>query len=564
MDTVTIIERPRITSVVRRPLVANWLTVLVITAFCGGITQRWTGTLLDGQFYASLSLYGSAVTDRAVFTSYYWTRLGVIAPLRGLTTAFGTWPGFAIYRMLLVFVLVAGIYFLLRRFTSAKTAALLTVFASLNTVIVCYFGNTYLTGAVMAGAAAVLALAIRDSTASALGAGAVLGWLMMCNPPGMLLAGTIWLVLRLLRRTAVRHFLFAVLGAVVSFSVFLLLGRFIFPRMNWFQVYLQSNARITYSDFASKSPVWLQDISLLVPVLVLVIVVGIWWSRRRNSAAQFAFAISSSSIAFMLVFNPMMGGIPLEAPMYQAMLFPATMIALTLGVASIIGERSWTLDTWICAAAGMIAVITAGFSTVMLGLTAGSLIAAALAIAAVMVLSVPRLRRSAAIPVLVCALVIAGGQLLQNARPGHIGLYFQTPYSNAFRSSSVSAKVHAAVNTEQWLLIHTHDDDQILDWVDGNWVGGDRELYMVAGMQLWGENRIGLDQHLAPSDVAELESIRPTVIAMYGPSVSRIEQFRAELPPQAHASIPTCYDFSWPNADIPIGHACLTRLTWVT
>mgnify|MGYP000670930204 CR=1 FL=1 len=26
-------------------------------------------------------------------------------------------------------------------------------------------------------------------------------------------------------------------------------------------------------------------------------------------------------------------------------------------------------------------------------------------------------------------------------------------------------------------------DDQILDWVQGDWVNGDRELYVVAGMQ---------------------------------------------------------------------------------
>ena len=70
----------------------NWrdvILVLAISLFTSLISQRWTGTLLDGQFYASLSLFGSDVTDRAIFQSYYWTRRGVIAPMhaRGSPTS---------------------------------------------------------------------------------------------------------------------------------------------------------------------------------------------------------------------------------------------------------------------------------------------------------------------------------------------------------------------------------------------------------------------------------------------------------------------------------------------
>jgi len=159
-------------------------------------------------------------------------------------------------------------------------------------------------------------------------------------------------------------------------------------------------------------------------------------------------------------------------------------------------------------------------------------------------------------------LVISSAQLLQNSRPGALGLYFQSPYANAFRSNDTSAKMHAAVNTEEWLLANTKPTDTILDWVDGNWIGGDRELYMVAGMQLWGENRLGIVQTLGPDDFNRLNTLKPSVIAMYGPSREQIQTFWQALPRELRPSDPNCYDFTWPNPAIPIGHACITRLTW--
>ena len=61
--------------------------MLAITLFTGLLSQRWAGLdTPDSSFYASLSLFGDEVSDRAPDNSYYWTRLGYIVPVRLLTT----------------------------------------------------------------------------------------------------------------------------------------------------------------------------------------------------------------------------------------------------------------------------------------------------------------------------------------------------------------------------------------------------------------------------------------------------------------------------------------------
>ena len=57
--------------------------VLIIAGFTSLVSQRWTGfNSPDSEFYASLALFGSDVTDRAVEPAYTWTRLGYIVPVR--------------------------------------------------------------------------------------------------------------------------------------------------------------------------------------------------------------------------------------------------------------------------------------------------------------------------------------------------------------------------------------------------------------------------------------------------------------------------------------------------
>jgi hypothetical protein len=164
------------------------------------------------------------------------------------------------------------------------------------------------------------------------------------------------------------------------------------------------------------------------------------------------------------------------------------------------------------------------------------------------------------------ALLLSAAQVLQNSR-GDVGLYYLSPYHWAYSPNPISDRIHAAVNSQEWLLANTNGDDQILDWVQGDWVSGDRELFVVAGMQLWGENRVTLAPTMSADDIARLNQIKPSVVAMFGQTMDGVLEFWKSIPAANSPTAPICYDFAWaPNPasrfQVTQGHTCLTRLTW--
>ena len=542
---------------VREPVVVVAITVVIAL-----ISQRWAGLdTPDSSFYASLSLFGSEVTDRAPIDSYYWTRLGYIAPVALLTNLLGTWAGFEAYRVILLLMFVTGTHLVLRRFTGIASAAFLAGAAAFSTVILSYLGNSYLIGSVLAGTAAIIAAALRPGPRAALVAGVLLGWLVMVNPPGAILAGVLWLALRIHGRIRIVEVVSAAAATVATFVVFWLIGLAMFPGMSWFGAYIDSDARTRLSDFASREPVWLGDISLVVPVTILIGVVIVWATHRSERAAQVALIVSLASVTFMLVFNPLMGGIPLEAPFYQAMLWPPALIALLLVTTLAMPERRWTK---VQAGAGVIAialVIATGF--IAPGFSLGIGWAVAVVTMAVFLFAGYKGTIGA---IAGLALVLSGAQLLQNSR-ADIGLYYLSPYQWAFAENPIRDRIGTAVNAQEWLLANSTRDDRILSWVGGDWVDGDRELYVVAGMQLWGENRVTLEPVITPDDAARLDVVRPTMLAMYAPSMPLLLQFWESIPQALRPTAPQCYDFAWqPNPassfDYTQGHACLTTLSW--
>ena len=107
--------------------------------------QRWTGfNSPDSEFYASLAIFGDEVTSRSE-PAYTWTRLGYIAPVRLLISVFSTWVGFEVWRIILLGIVVGSIYGLVRLASTWQTASVVAVYAGLNTVVLSFAGNTYLT-----------------------------------------------------------------------------------------------------------------------------------------------------------------------------------------------------------------------------------------------------------------------------------------------------------------------------------------------------------------------------------------------------------------------------------
>ena len=549
-----------------RELLIPFTIAIAITA----IAQRWSGLdTPDSSFYASLALFGDEVTDRAPFTSYYWTRLGYIAPVSLLTGLLGTFPGFLAYKFLLTAAITVSSYLIARRHARMWIAAWLTAAVISSSVILSYLGNPYLTGSVLAGIAIVIALATsnRHSLASAALAGTTLGWLVMVNPPGALLSGTLWLVLASHTYKTngnvpfTKQVLLATAATIGTFAAFLAIGKVIFPAMNWFAAY-QDAQQITLSNFSSPTVVWLQDISLLVPAAVLIIPVFTWNFSRRSATAQQALIISVTSVAFMLVFNPLMGGIALEAPMYQSMLWPPALMALLLvAVSRMSDDVSSSRIPQLVAILGVIAIIAAGYVAPGIELSVG--IGIAIALTATVIFT-PRTTTATIIAV---STFLAGAQLLQNSRED-LGLYYLSPYHWAYASNPIETKVRTAVDSQEWLLANTTREDQVLLWVDGRWTQGDRELFIAAGMQLWGENRITLEPTLTDDyGIAQLSTIKPDTLALYGKSMEAVLTFWNSIPKQNDPTPPICYDYAWPfdpRSDFPTpqGHTCLTSLSW--
>jgi hypothetical protein len=129
----------------------------------------------------------------------------------------------------------------IRRHTRTWIAAWLSAGVVTSSGILSYLGNSYLPGRVIAGTAILIAMATtnKNPLASAAIAGTTMGRVALVNPPGVLLAGTLGLVLAFHTYKTNRDVPFgkqlalATATTIGAFAAFLAIGRLIFPEMNW-------------------------------------------------------------------------------------------------------------------------------------------------------------------------------------------------------------------------------------------------------------------------------------------------------------------------------------------
>jgi hypothetical protein len=141
---------------------------------------------------------------------------------------------------------------------------------------------------------------------------------------------------------------------------------------------------------------------------------------------------------------------------------------------------------------------------------------------------------------------LASAQLIQNSRD-QIGLYYSSPFSWVYKDNPIKLQLANSLKAQKWLISNTRPEDQILTYVDGHWLAGDRSLYVAASLQFWGENRISVTQDLRPEDLQRLESLKPTVFALYGPDRERLQKYANALPNGNQLSPLDCLDFDWPT-----------------
>ena len=547
----------------------EWWSPIIIAGVLYLLSQNWSGLdTPDSEFYASLAIYTDQVTDRAPFDGYFWTRLGMIAPAHTLISLLGIWEGFAVYKLLLLTIFTVSLFAIGRRFIGFWRATWLAAATGCSSIVIAYFGNPYVSATVLAGLAALMAFAIRDGHACAVGGGITLGWLAMTYPTGALLGAVIWVSIRTYRHRIHRSdgarpvVSMALTGGALATTatVFWFAGRLMFPSLDWWQTFTEASAQ-DHAVLGSGEWVWLRDISLLVPAATLVLSVLNRPRAQTKEAADLAIIVSSSSVAFYLAFAPIFGAQFLEAPLHQVLLWGPTLAAIVLVAASRMPEMApRSLPRIALALAVLVIVLTAGRAAPGMSLAVG--IAVAVAMTAVILVSPQRTVAT----IIAVGIFLTGAQLLQNSRP-QLGNFMLDPYYWAYTSNPNEEKLRTAVNAQQWLLDNTSSDDRLLLWVDGPWFEGDRELYSVAAMQLWGENRVTLEPTLTDDyGLQKIADVKPTALVLYGKSMDAVWAFWQSIPRELDPAPPQCYDFSWPidpTAQFPtsVGHSCLVRLT---
>jgi hypothetical protein len=162
------------------------------------------------------------------------------------------------------------------------------------------------------------------------------------------------------------------------------------------------------------------------------------------------------------------------------------------------------------------------------------------------------------VTILTLVIFLAAGQLIHNSRD-QIGTYYSSPFGWAYHDNPIKLQLANSYNAQKWLLANTTPQDQILTYVDGDWQGGDRDLYVAASLQFWGENRISVTRELRPEDLLRLKELKPNVFALYGPNKDRLQQYANVLPNASQLTPLECLDFDWPS--LPNGATlCLTRV----
>ena len=566
--------------------------VAAITAFVALVSRRWTGfTSPDSEFYASLALFGSDVTDRAIEPAYTWTRLGYIVPVRALVTVFGPWVGFEIWRVLLLLLIVGATYALIHIAGRSRwLGVVLATSVGLNTVVLAFVGNTYLTGTIIAATFALLALAISllgHAAGSGFGAvggprwttafvsGLIAGWLIMLNPYAFILGVALWVSVRLVVLVRLRterwkrlwvDGVAALAGTAVAFAFFVAAGAVVFPGRSWWGTYLEWNSRLDYTVFIGDATTWQRDTALIVVVVAFVAALGATIAQPRHRWAWAALAISGANIVLTAVLMVVFTGPWLESPAYVAKLWPASLMALALVFTSMSpgtheGKPLWNRVTIGAAIVVVPLLLWSGRFDGVLDYRISWFIG--LGVLVLIVVTALLVRRSwngriALLLALAMGATFIGAQILQNGR-GLLGIYGQYPFRSAFVDFSYADQMASKIAVQEWLLKRTDRADSIAVWTDA-----DRLTADVASMQLWGGfNLVTLDAVLSRSDTERLEELRPSVVAMYAPDRAQIDQFYASLPPWSLPSELECT--SVPYLGVGTGEvvACITRLTWV-
>lgn len=452
----------------------------------------------DSQFYLSLAIFGDEVTDRAPFPHYYWSKLGLVLPLRGLVALLDVHAALSAWHFLLTLAVVAATLVVARPRLSGTGAATAACFTSLSSVIVGHIGDPYAAGTSIA--LLFVAIALVDSMGRhglgpwrAAAFGVIAGWILMVNPYTLLIAGGAAVAVALPARAAIRRqpllrlevsALAVLAGSAAAIGAFLGAGRLVFPGLDWLPTVasfvLTSDLRL----FAEPGWAWLgTETSLLVPLWCLAYVGSrLPEARSGTPRAKAALSLVSVPLGLAVGYKLLSGGNFLETSYYNALLWPPALIGVVVSVSESVttGPRSrWS--------GALVLVATAG-AWVAVGHRSGPVPASVSLVAALTTLVVAvagsRLAGGREAVLLLVVLGVAGAlfQLVQNGRPPRSGpAHPRVDYAAAYRDVGTRGAVDEAIAFERWLIASTGRDDKLVLWAE-------ESTASAAAMQLWGPN----------------------------------------------------------------------------
>lgn len=570
------------TWVMNHETLATWTWILVaptLILWAAG-AEWWSPPYTpDSEFYYSLGIFGSDITDRALQPAYYWTRLGWILPVHLLVDVFGVSIGFAVWHWILTTLAVAPTFLLVRRVAGALAAGAASLLMASSTVFIVTTGNTYVISLLLplmvlvSATSALLAMEDRRwrRVVVASTCGAAIGWIAMTNTIAAAYGALIVLVAAAVgigvrrRWRDLRDWLLSAFALILTLAgtllVFLGWGRLVFPDLDWWGTVLYWSRILDSSLYRDNSFAWVNQSVILLSLPVVIgagVAVLAWRPAQLTAGARMAVtaltASAAAALALALFQEFQLNSAVLQIPTYYPILWGPLLPLAAVLFGVVLGS---TFRRGLAAGVATTAVLF--FVSILVGRVESPIrhivgwgLALCIAGIAAWVLAERASRRvggaSAVIAVGALAIPVALLQLFPNSGPSP-GLY-----TAAFNPTPSTALYSLDAEIASWVLRETTPEDTLMVWA----YPGQANL-SGAAMNLWGPNAVGpLQETLTTGDAEVLRANNVTALAMYAPTRLAIDASLAGLGDAVESTVTGCRVARDRFHEV---HVCVIRLT---
>jgi hypothetical protein len=480
----------------------------------------------DSEFYFTLASFGNDVVTRSPNPAYYWTRLGQIAPSFYLSKLFGPILGFEVYRWILILVIVNCVYFLFLKLSNDKYFALFSaLFFTLNTTIMYFIGNTYVTGSVIAALTVnicsnILANLVNSRFKYFLFSlsGISLGWVLMLYPYALYLGltstfflGVYYNFIYKKRRTEFfKSMTLILITFTFSFGFFLILGKLLFPELSWLDTYIYYYQAINPADFGVENYKFLVfDTSYYLVYLTLILCVILF----RFKKIYFPLLLTLTFVIPAIIWVYYSEGSNFYFRIFSSFLWPSLLISLIYILMHVYSINFNSVFYGLSLiSSSYITLVFFGHLQLDLDIRARYIIL--FMFISFLVLYIfysltktfgPRKR----IILILCVGVFI--QLFQNSAPfGPFPKISTSSYAYSYKKSDIKKRYEVGLDIQKWVIRNTSEFDRLMIWTEPN-----QDLISYAAFQLWGPNSIDNSNLISDYGINSLKQVQPNKVIVY-------------------------------------------------